>query len=145
MSVILFDAEKFEVVAAALKNHVLRRTGLSVACMFGYPEGWDQRNGMDSHIEAFCVDLARSNSATWNRQYRETDSTPLCNFKRGRMPISDVALYKSLQSIRYNLADNEGDSTDLNKCGHILDRLISCLASKIISEQLPEYEKAPWA
>jgi hypothetical protein len=137
MSVIAFEPEKFSQVAATLKLNAR-----SHAWAFKYPAGWDARGRMEQIIDAWAFDLLRANHFTHERQYGEKPGGE--QRLPAAMPIGQVALYKSLKSIRYNLVDNAGGETNFNHCGDILERVISAVANDII-RQLPEYDKAPWA
>lgn len=138
MSVIAFEPQKFAQVAATLSCDAREWMWA-----FGYPQGWEDRATCQQHIQAWAFDLMRANHATYRRQYAEKASDGPEMRLPHVAPIGRIALYKSLQAIRYNLVDNAGGTTDLNRSKQILDKVISGLADRIISA-LPEYEAADW-
>jgi hypothetical protein len=137
MSVIAFDPKKFGIVAATLKLKAR-----DYAWAFKYPDGWDERGGMERIIDAWAFDLMRANHNTSERQYGEKSG--FIQRLPQVAPCGLVELYKHLQSIAYNLVDNAGGETNFNGCAALLERVEKHVANEII-RALPEYEKAAWA
>lgn len=136
MSVVLYAEEKFLRIYQSLK---LMEN--DVACVFGYPKGWDQPGGMDEVIRSFITDLRRANIITWNRQYpRDPRPLTVLDLAGGMLPYgSDFELLKSLKGLHYNLISNDGKESNLLGCCEKLYDLIFCIMSRII-ERLPVYQ-----
>lgn len=153
MSVLLHDKQKFYRVYESLRWY---RGGVDYnfpaqtwASSFGYPRGYRDIDVMEKILFNFCNDLYRANQATYQRQYEDArfpieslsyDSNECIEAKR--YP-NNCALYKALQSIRYNLFDNAGKASNLLNCVNVLNNIIRYIADDIIGA-LPEYEKASW-
>ena len=138
MSVVLYSEKKFLEIYETLKP-----MARDLAWLFDYPEGWDKPGGMDYHLKNFLNDLYRANVMTWNRQYpNDTQKMDVLDFLK-ELPIYKnlCGLYKSLQGLRYNLCDNDGEESDICNCLDKLNRLIDHIALKIIQE-IPDYQNA---
>jgi len=139
MSVILYDEEKFLMIAESLKG--LNGAG-ELGFFFQYPEGWKSQGGLDNAIDTLVNDWYRANQMTAQRQY---DDIPkgLCSLSKKKVQPyrNKVELYKSLQGLRYNMCDNGGETTDFLNSLKKLNRLIDHIAYEIIGE-MPEYNKA---
>lgn len=149
MSVICYEPSKFQKIAISLKKY--RSPGAiyaaNVHCfahLFNYPEGWKEgAEVLEYKIDTLVSDLHRANQQTYLRQYEnekfEIEGIPAIN--REKPYENKVALYKALQSIRYNLCDNEGGVSNFNGCEKTLDNLIEYIANDIITA-MPEYNQA---
>ena len=136
MSVIGYGDKKFQDI-----HKSLQWKGNNLAWCFEYPEGWNNFDGLKSHITRLVQDLQRGNAATYNRQYRENCTIDLADLTKGAMYKNDIELLKSLKGLRYNLIDNAGNETNLLGSYKTLDKIIDGLSSEIISS-LPQWEAA---
>ncbi len=155
MSVTLYDESKFYQIVATLMDW--DNYGLNLprsptggpghlAHVFGYPAGWKNYGGLARHIFNMVNDIYRANQITYNRQYPKHEVTiaslyfqELANM--GHPYGHPVDLYKSLTGLRYNLMDNAGRTSDINKSMEKLDQIIDNLAFAIISS-MPEFEES---
>lgn len=139
MSVILYEEQKFLKIYETLSRYQgnYQSNHGRFAQVFKYPEDYDKC------LKSFVQDLHRSNILAWNRQYRDNQAElKVVSFRRNEKPYNNKCeLLKSLESIRYNLADNGGNVTDICSCEDRLDKIINGIMSDII-EKIPEYEKA---
>jgi hypothetical protein len=155
MSVICYDDTKYYRIAHSMKHIASQGVTYNTiperwAGDFDYPEDWRNMDTMDSVINNFCNDLYRANQMTYERQYQDSDNVETgfklesLNFEKPKRVArykSNIELYKSLQSVRYNICDNSGKKTNFNKCLNRLDSIIESIAYDIISS-MPEYDKA---
>jgi len=100
---------------------------------------------IELYVRDFVYTLALSNKKAYADRYREkmgdfkmSDIKPY--LKKDRMPISNIAMVKRLQAIRYNISD-EGETW--KKLHDKINELLFWYYDLIVS-RMPEYEKAPW-
>ena len=150
MSVILHSQSKFVKVYNSLMENKSRPGIKSLDCnksqiqrcfgvnCFKNPQAFKYR------IKAFVEDLYQSNQLAWNSQYPgdQTDIVSL-NYLLNEKCKNNCELLKVLQSIEYNLYDNEGKISKFNNMLERLQKLIDILKD-IIIDSLPEYEQAEW-
>jgi len=143
MSVMCLDEARFAKVANTLISRKFRN-GQDLMCLFGYPEGWQNEDKCKHMIKAFCEDLYRANQINYDTRYQE--QTNLEHIQNWGSPLDMYnlpALYKTLQSISYNISDYEEDITFLTMASKRLKKVIAYVASHIIDE-LEEYKQAEW-
>lgn len=152
MSVTLYDESKFYRIIASLldwNNYGLHLSGGyegsgQLAHVFGYPAGWKNWQGLDRHIFNFVNDLYRANQATWNRQYPK-DTVGIASLKANMVPDKGYDnvfdLYKSLRGLHYNILDNAGRRSNVNKSNDILEAIIDDLGYAIINS-MPEFQQS---
>ena len=142
MSVNLYGDDKFTEIFWTLR--FFHEGNDKLGWLFGYPGGWKEPNGVDHDLKAWLDDLKRSNALTWNRQYVNSKQ-PLSAVNYLVHPrkrtLSLIELYASLRGLRYNLVDNGGQETDLNKAQAKLDLLLDHVGYQIIST-LSGFDKA---
>lgn len=140
MSVILYNPERFQRIAATLSFMIKKNADKSIIS-----DSFHTTKESDTQLKArtleFANDLHRSNVSCWNQQYEE--SREVLEIHESNTPFEKIALVKSLRGVSYNLAENSGYQHSFKGCAEILKRLINCLQSDIVSE-LPKYKKAEW-
>ena len=141
MRVILYSREKFDQIFATMRAMRFAEDREDFAWLFGYPEGWKETEVMERVIHAFVCALARANAECWNEQYEDFQPSHTGPWRADVAELSDVALYKSLRGIRYNLLTNGGEQCGRDDANRRLDLLIDCLGHRIIG-RMPEYEEA---
>lgn len=149
MSVICYKPNKFKKIAISLKKY--KANGViydyDVACfghLFDYPDGWNRDDEILNYkIDIFVNDLYRSNQQTYLPQYKDEqfEIHSISGINLEKPYENKVNLYKALQSIRYNIYDNNGKVSNLNDCKHLLNKFIEYIADDIISA-MPEYRVA---
>jgi len=141
MSVILYGREKFDQIFATMRVMRFAEDREDFAWLFGYPEGWKEAQVMERVIHAFVCALARANAQCWNENYEDARPAQTDPWRADIAELSDVALYKSLRGLRYNLHTNGGDKCGRDDANQRLDLLIDSMGQRIIS-RMPEYEQA---
>ena len=141
MSVILYGREKFDQIFATMRAMRFAEDREDFAWLFGYPEGWKEAKVMERIIHAFVCALARANAECWNEQSEDTRPSQTGPWRGDIAELPDVALYKSLRGLRYNLCTNDGDKCGRDDVKRRLDLLIDCLGHRII-RRMPDYEQA---
>lgn len=130
MSTILYDDDKFLRIYETL---TCKRQ--EYACLFNYPEGW--QTSMNPTYKSFVDDLRVANLKAYNERYDDGDEPEysFLDFTKGALPYTDMEFYVALNSISYNI-----DDENVNDCALRLVRLIASVAYTIIS-RLPQYDK----
>ena len=141
MSVILYDREKFDQIFATMRAMRFAEDREDFAWLFDYPDGWKDARVMERVIHAFVCALARANAQCWNANYQDVQPAIAGPWRADIPELSDVALYKSLRGLRYNLCTNGGDKCGRADARERLDSLIDSIAHRIIG-RLPEYAQA---
>lgn len=140
MTVILFEVETFEVVAATLVNVASSERGLaSLYYGFGPPCPYKEwhREGAINYIYRFVARLQRANELAADARYGEQNE-PKTFAYRERLPLPAIGLIKSLHSIRYNIAEAEDERLNAE-----LVKLLSGLTEDYV-RSLPAYAATPW-
>ena len=141
MSVILYGREKFDQIFATMRVMRFAEDREDFAWLFGYPEGWKEAQVMERVIHAFVCALARANAECWNENYEDARPAVAGPWRADIAELSDVALYKSLRGLRYNLSTNGGGECGREDARRRLDSLIDALGHRIIG-RMPEYDQA---
>jgi hypothetical protein len=141
MSVILYGREKFDQIFATMRAMRFAEDREDFGWLFDYPQGWQDAEVMDRILHAFVCALARANAQCWNETYKETQPALAGPWRSDIAALPDVALYKSLCGLRYNLLTNGGRKCGRDDVHKRLDSLIGSLSHHIIG-RLPEYERA---
>ena len=141
MSVTLYGREKFDQIYATMRAMRCAEDREDFAWLFGYPDGWKDAKVMERVIHAFVCALARANAECWNEQYEDAEPAHAGPWRGDIAELPDVALYKSLRGLRYNLSTNGGDECGRDDARQKLDLLIDSLGCRII-RRMPEYDQA---
>ncbi len=135
MSVIVYENEKFYMIAATLKIKVQ-----DIAHLWKYPGGW-RENGLYPHIEEFVQKLKDANIQASNERYNKDNESETLRFpKEYNFYLTDYQFVKSLQGLAYNCVEAEEDEDFIEPIKKLHD-IIHRLLFKIVN-RLPEYERA---
>jgi len=148
MSVMLLDVNRLERIAVTLLNWARTDRNLDLVVAItptddfsvGYEMVKDQAR-VRRLVLGFVNDLHRSNVSCWNLQYN--DNEEIQAILPVGVPYMRVALVKTLQALRYNLMENNGEIQSFRGVYEKCERLIHAVEGAIV-RALPEYDVAEW-
>ena len=159
MSVILYDAERFERIGASLSCKCASTDGRRVLfplmeggyCRKNYKRLEDRRE-CDVIISGFINRLHRSNVECFNGQYACNENSRFHGDDTEEVSPIDIkglpyptrhAFVKALCGIRYNLIENSGAEHSESGCYEQVCELINNLCYEIVCAD-PAYERGEW-